>query len=815
MPSKSGDMKQAYEDLREQLSKLSRALKILETRALKQTFSTNELASKGRKISSLRTHKTGRGDEVALKNNLPDGLEKLERALELFREIQKQKNTGESKIQGASVGRRRKSKRCIHFDKIESDITNYKSLISEISAQADTVNQVVKVGNASLQEGRIPKNKEEKTRQELAAISIRWNVLCGDVLNTCSSIEAFVLEMQMEYSKLNLWLSNSEVADSWLMEYEPHADKPEKLGTTIRVVRLQLHENQGVLDNFRKSKTRLQNMYDIAVALMKSGRLDEEDANELERVVNVLVAKWESIDNRLNASRDRIYAEINRLRQRKAKQGHSILRRFSSKRNSSFRRKRSMRKKREMQQRKEASSQPTERRPKVSVKEVVRSSASVDLNASLDPISVVMTTNKESEEDKSRLEKQKAAFESFDSSLKSCEKCLHDLDEEQLQKFLAAGSTWSELNKQLEGIMTFEAELKRSRSEFESEVDKFEKAKEEDLFKDADCEILEKRVQGLKTRWDELMGDHVANKDRITKASIDLNNKSMQDMNKEFDKIEKQIKTPEIYDDERLSLEENILKQKRLMEDLDSYNAPIKQVNATTNNLLDRGLIDEATFAKVHEETGALMERQRRLKGLSRENGDRLATELLEFNQRENESPLPVEEETIQISDDYSMLAQSLDDLLADDISDEGFAELDSSRSFLELKMTDFDAHVQSMNSWMNDTEKLINSLHVGMDPIEVSKRVQQIKMCCEEIDKKELKMKRINKLGEEITSESLNMTTTESVEGRLEVLNKRWRETKEMLRDYSDKDEDERAEYGVCCCLQMVKKAFHACFYS
>lgn len=48
----------------------------------------------------------------------------------------------------------------------------------------------------------------------------------------------------------------------------------------------------------------------------------------------------------------------------------------------------------------------------------------------------------------------------------------------------------------------------------------------------------------------------------ITKASIDLNNKSMQDMNKEFDKIEKQIKTPEIYDDERLSLEENILKQK-------------------------------------------------------------------------------------------------------------------------------------------------------------------------------------------------------------------------------------------------------------
>ena len=56
--------------------------------------------------------------------------------------------------------------------------------------------------------------------------------------------------------------------------------------------------------------------------------------------------------------------------------------------------------------------------------------------------------------------------------------------------------------------------MKRSRSEFESIRDKFEKAKEEDLFKDTDCEILEKRIEGLKTRWDELMQDHFANKDR-------------------------------------------------------------------------------------------------------------------------------------------------------------------------------------------------------------------------------------------------------------------------------------------------------------
>lgn len=50
-------------------------------------------------------------------------------------------------------------------------------------------------------------------------------------------------------------------------------------------------------------------------------------------------------------------------------------------------------------------------------------------------------------------------------------------------------------------------------------------------------------------------------------------------------------------------------------------------------------------------------------------------------------------------------------------------------QSFLEMKMNDFDTQVQSMNRWINDTEKLVNALHVGMDPNEVSKRVREIKV--------------------------------------------------------------------------------------
>lgn len=59
------------------------------------------------------------------------------------------------------------------------------------------------------------------------------------------------------------------------------------------------------------------------------------------------------------------------------------------------------------------------------------------------------------------------------------------------------------------------------------------------------------------------------------------------------------------------------------MEDLDTYSAPINEVNVTTNNLLERGLMEKREFEKVHEGTGALRERQRRLRNICRENGDR------------------------------------------------------------------------------------------------------------------------------------------------------------------------------------------------
>lgn len=60
------------------------------------------------------------------------------------------------------------------------------------------------------------------------------------------------------------------------------------------------------------------------------------------------------------------------------------------------------------------------------------------------------------------------------------------------------------------------------------------------------------------------------------------------------------------------------------------------------------------------------------------------------------------------------------------------------SKSFLDVKTTNFDREVQLMNQWMTGSQKLVNSLHVEMDPKEVTGTVQQIKvgLLCTSISK-------------------------------------------------------------------------------
>lgn len=61
-----------------------------------------------------------------------------------------------------------------------------QTLIGDILTEVEQANQVKRFGKSSLQEGKISRNKEEKTRQELEAFSSRWNGLGEEVLKTAN-----------------------------------------------------------------------------------------------------------------------------------------------------------------------------------------------------------------------------------------------------------------------------------------------------------------------------------------------------------------------------------------------------------------------------------------------------------------------------------------------------------------------------------------------------------------------------------------------------------------------------------------------------
>ena len=59
-----------------------------------------------------------------------------------------------------------------------------QSMIGDILAEADPVSQTRRFGAVVLEGGKIPRSKEEKTKQDLTSIISRWNALSKEVFNT-------------------------------------------------------------------------------------------------------------------------------------------------------------------------------------------------------------------------------------------------------------------------------------------------------------------------------------------------------------------------------------------------------------------------------------------------------------------------------------------------------------------------------------------------------------------------------------------------------------------------------------------------------
>ena len=74
----------------------------------------------------------------------------------------------------------------------------------------------------------------------------------------------------------------------------------------------------------------------------------------------------------------------------------------------------------------------------------------------------------------------------------------------------------------------FESDMKKSMSEFQSELERLQKARQEGLFNYTDNEGLEKKWNYLKTRWNTLWKEHLENRNRWELSDhlfeIDLSN---------------------------------------------------------------------------------------------------------------------------------------------------------------------------------------------------------------------------------------------------------------------------------------------------
>ena len=82
-------------------------------------------------------------------------------------------------------------------------------------------------------------------------------------------------------------------------------------------------------------------------------------------------------------------------------------------------------------------------------------------------------------------------------------------------------------------------------------------------------------------------------------------------------------------------------------------------------------------------------------------------------------------------------------------------------------------------------------------------------------MDKIETNINDVNRLGQDISNDSITMETKERIKKKLEALNTRWRETKKILKECIDKEDKEPIGYRGCCSFQIVPRVFHACFYN
>jgi len=128
--------------------------------------------------------------------------------------------------------------------------------------------------------------------------------------------------------------------------------------------------------------------------------------------------------------------------------------------------------------------------------------------------------------------------------------------------------------------------------------------------------------------------------------------------------------------------------------------------------------------------------------------------------------------------------------------------QLETSQS----KLREFHSEMDATNEWMDQTEKLLKSFDIKMDPEEASKLQEKTEIKCEERARYAAKVERINRLGKDLAGE-IDQPSHDAIQDELQPFNARWSDVSSQLENFSDKGYPQ--PQNECCFLRIMRKKF------
>lgn len=739
-----------------------------------------------------------RGDDKYILDWQPylnDGKRKVSRSLAKLKDIQnhrKQRKTsfiGSIKEALPSWAKKKSLNKCIQLQKLINETEDYEALITDVVGQISSANDLTNLANKIFQEQ--DSNLNEQISKDLKVMTTRWNSLCESVINNSNRLDKLGLEVDREYKDLNKWYEKADTLNTWIYFNEKTIDE-ESSGSsaaTIPAIKEQMEKNQDLSKKVQSQKPNLEEINREADKLLDSGRLDQGDVVRVERYKQALGTRYTAIGDRLLGIKNKLSSRLHQLQKKpdeKIKKENSIV---------------------------EASVQATYKPPPKVItpfhKEDESKSNEQKINDLMGGVKKIFTQSGKrgarSEEEKERIHDD--SVKAFDSSLITCWKALNDLDEKSLQEFSAVGSNIQEVKEQLDEIQDLERKMTQEDNNFRLVKETFEESEDKKIMEDESRERLRRKVDDLNSRWEEMWRAHDVNKDRLVQAILIMGGQWMGRVNNSLDELEDDIKSLKIPADDMKELREEQKKHKEIMNKISSYEDSVSGAVDVAREVQRRDLVTEETGKTITHETGELEDRLEQLKAEAEEKKKSITASLLEI-----EKATAVNE--VMVASSVSV-AHSAPDQTTE--NDEGFVEPKhhffkkkvTYESLINQKMKEFKKEHKTINDWMDETEKLLNSLSVNMDPKKASRVQDKINIRYGEMKDKQSKVDHVKRLSKQIENETLDITISQPYLKEAEALDERWSKVKEMIESYGERDAGSKASSTSCCGAFLKKRLF------